>query len=183
MRGKEDATQGRKIKQLPAFSSEGPFIGSTQPWPLTGQPSSSQPHINIHVHREEVTELSHLESHQETRSTTCCCQSGRRPLSWPRQWKGGREEDQASQGLLSYQAASSLIPGGLLCVSEQQRKCPLTQQAPISLPSALSTASPAGWLAKPSPVLLWKQRYRWGLLRTVAFRTPFLSSRGCHQRI
>lgn len=60
MRAKEDGTQGREIKQLPASSSVGPFIMSTCPGPLTRRPSSFKvSHINIHVHRGAITWWSH----------------------------------------------------------------------------------------------------------------------------
>lgn len=60
MKGKQDGTKAGKIKQLLAASSVDPFIGSRQPLPLIGQSGSSlSSHMNIHVHREALTELSH----------------------------------------------------------------------------------------------------------------------------
>lgn len=60
MKGKQDGTKTGKIKQLLTSSSVGPFIWSRQPLPLIAQPGSSlSSHMNIHVHREAITELNY----------------------------------------------------------------------------------------------------------------------------
>lgn len=80
---------------------------------------------------------------------TCYHQSGRRPVSWP------RERPRAGQGLLNHQAVSPAHTRWLLCVSKQWRKCP-TDLAGSNFPPLSLSISSQGHLAKLPPVLLGK---------------------------
>lgn len=137
MRGKEDGTKGRKIKQLPP-----PPLWIHSEWVLNPHQVSC---MNIHgtgkqsisgsqnwtVGGEEVSPIN--QQHHLLLLGRWWL------LSWARQCEGGQRECRASQGILNHQAVCPSHTRWLLCVSATEKEVP-RWPGRIQFPSSQSSA-------------------------------------------